>query len=175
MTDKTTKIIEKTVEIASNNSDAIQNKVVGMLDALQNGAVELGSQVVKYTPEVVDAGLWVVRIDGLNSLFWSLICFLFCSVVLYKIIPKAIKHHNDYCSYRNANSYGRTPEEKDEWTRVKSYKDSYDKSVLCWGIVTVATMAIVPAILTLTKVWQWVAVFEPKLYLAKQIIASVVK
>ena len=43
------------------NTDKIQDKVVSMLDALQQGTTTLGDKLVKYTPDVVDAGLWVIR------------------------------------------------------------------------------------------------------------------
>lgn len=50
MTDTITKITTKVIDTAS--SDAVQQKVVSMLDALEQGAVQIGHTAVKYAPDV---------------------------------------------------------------------------------------------------------------------------
>lgn len=149
---ETTKVIEKTIEVASQNSDAIQNKVVSMLDALQNGAVEVGTQVVKYTPDVIDAGLWVIRIEGIQALVFSL-SFLLPLWLLHPFAKRSL-----------AWAQAATKEDDDNFP-------SFLLPIILYGIVI---LFAAQAFYILTNIWSWVAVFEPKLYLAKQIIASVI-
>ena len=52
-----------------------------MLDALQSGVVEIGGKLVKYTPDVVDAGLAVVRIDCASNLIYSALFVLLLLLV----------------------------------------------------------------------------------------------
>ena len=124
-------------------SDAIETKVLSMLDALQNGAVELGGQIVKYTPDVVNAVLDVTVIAGsqniVTGLFW-----LILAIVTARICFKT------------------------DWG--KTYDDITCDQVkkLLFGAV-----AIVSSLVTtyyLLDVWNYVAIISPKLYIAHQII-----
>lgn len=132
------------------NTDKVQDKVVSMLDALQHGVTTVGNSVVKYTPDVVDAGLWVVRIDGIQTLTFSILGLL-AAFILGHASYKFWKYLEKECEL--------------------------DGPVIVFplfgGIITI--IMIIGNTITLLNVWNWVAIFEPKLYLAKQIIDSVVK
>lgn len=125
--------------------DAVQTTVIRMLDALQNGAVEVGHTVVKYTPDVVDAALWITRIDGIQQV----LSFIFLSALSIPFIlaGKKIKKLPSY----DINGY--------------------------WGVPSifyaVAGLLLLSALNVILNVWIWIEIFEPKLYIAKQIVDKV--
>lgn len=77
------------------NTDKIQDKVVSMLDALQQGTTTLGDKLVKYTPDVVDAGLWVIRIDGIQEIAIAIFCLLFFTIGGYWFTKKLLSIFKD--------------------------------------------------------------------------------
>lgn len=131
------------------NTDKIQDKVVSMLDALQQGTTTLGDKLVKYTPDVVDAGLWVIRIDGIQEIAIAIFCLLFFTIGGYWFTKKLLS----------------------------IFKDVLDEGAIVLAIMTggISITFIIISITTLLNIWNWVAIFEPKLYLAKQIIKDTLK
>lgn len=143
--EQTTKTV---VETAKSMPD-VQDKLVSMLDALQQGAVKVGETVVQYSPDVANAALWVVRIDGIQCIVTG----AFYATIGALGVKYTIK------AWRWAT------------------KDASDQPVflvpLVLGVVT--GIAVVAASNIVLNVWNWIAVFEPKLWLAKQIIAAALK
>lgn len=131
--------------------DAVETKIVSMLDALQQGAVTVGHVAVKYAPDVADAVLNIVRIDALGKLIPAIAFFIIClSVFIY--IVKYIRK---------------------VYANKKEDYDFNDKIfIACMCSLPFVTVGIISS-LVLLNIWSWVAVFEPKLALAKQIIDSV--
>jgi len=125
-------------------SDKIETKLVSMLDALQNGVAEVGGKIVKYTPDVVNAAEWVVRIDGAQELVFSIFGLLL-GVFSAKFL---FKHAKIWCD-NNGNPIG------------------YIGGI---GAVVFSTASF----FSIINMWTWIMIFEPKLYIAKQIIESVV-
>lgn len=131
-------------------SDAVQAKVINMLDALQTGAVHIGEQVVKYSPDVADAVLWVIRIDGLQTILSGLVMLIlsfFCIGWAKKLITWAHKYSEE------------------------SSGVSYTGAILGCGILIIPVFIAYDA---LTNIWNYVSVFEPKLYLAKRIVSAAI-
>jgi len=129
-------------------SDKVETKLVSMLDALQNGVAEVGGKIVKYTPDVVNAAEWVVRIDGVQSIVFSvsgMIVMGYASVKIWKFARK-IREEDRYSGWADFNN----------------------ALAVILGIVAALQIRII------LDVWNWVRIFEPKLYIAKQIIESVV-
>lgn len=126
----------------------VETKIVEMLDALQNGAIKIGEGVVKYSPDVADAALWVVRIDALeNIVFWLIFFIMFLLPLVY---IKSIW----------------------AWCVSKEYSSNESSTVLGLIGLVASFIAAIIGFFNLTTIWNWVAVFEPKLYLAKQIISA---
>ena len=124
-------------------SDAIEQKVISMLDALQSGIAEVGGQVVKYTPDVIDATLWVVRIDVISAIFSSLVVFLVTALLSKKF-----------------------------YNELQNTEYDVDKRVFCViGLIGSSISALI-SFLCLADIWNFVALIEPKLYIAKQIIEA---
>lgn len=131
-------------------SDGIEQKVVNMLDALEKGAVHVGDVVVKYSPDVAEATLMVVRIDGVSSIATGVVAGVLC--YLWFVWANKLRKKADEASYADSALFGTA-------------------SVVCFvGSVVAFSVSMI----NLLDVWNWVAVFEPKLYLAKQIIKAAV-
>jgi hypothetical protein len=145
---------KEAVEAAKEVTPSVEGKLIDMLDALQNGAVKVGETVVKYSPDVADAALWVVRIDGIQSLITGLI-FL---IVIFPL----------WSWQKRLWQWG----SKIGW-------DSDDAQMgFAFGSAPLVAGIVISAVVvkkTLLNAWVWIAVFEPKLWLAKQIIDAVVK
>lgn len=142
----TQEVIKEAVKV----TPGIEEKVVGMLDALQNGAVKIGEQVVKYSPDVADAALWVVRIDGVQSIATA-IFFVIAAIVLYVATRRF-------------------------WAWAWRVDKDFDTPAIMVPVVT-GILTIISSILASARifdVWNWIAIFQPKLYLAKQIIKAAI-
>jgi len=124
--------------------DIVEQKVVSMLDALQTGVVEVGHQVVKYAPDVGQAVLGVVQINGINNLAQPLLLSIIMVILLVLNFNKFIL----LC---------RRAEEE-----IVAY--------VFGGILYLLAMCV--AISYTLDIWDWVAIFNPKLALAHKIIQS---
>ncbi len=129
------------------DTNAIQNKVLGMLDSIQNGAVVIGQETVKYAPDIVNATLNVIRINQAQELVFG-ICGLIAVISLHKKI---------------ADCFRRIKEEG----RPELFIIGYGLS--CVYVVGLVNMA------RLINVWNWMGIFQPKLYLAHELIEKVMK
>ena len=103
----------------------------------------------EYAPEVVNAGLMVVRINGIQSLLTGFLGVLWLAAVMAIFFWRWVPHTST-------------------WTNE-------DDRV--FGITMGAAVALVvsvPGLILSTRlaVWNWVAVFEPKLWLAKAVFAK---
>lgn len=151
------------------NTDKIQDKVVSMLDALQQGAATVGDNVVKYTPDVVDATLWVIRIDGANTLITALLGLIISGYIFIKLSRKGYQNMIKYNRYINNN-----PSDPD-YNETQKYRSCDTPAILQITLACLSLAMLIPSVLSLLSVWNWVSIFEPKLYLTKQIIDSVIK
>lgn len=138
--------VDTAKDIAANPD--VQHKVVSMLDALQNGAVIVGNQVVKYTPDVINAALDIVRINGLQQ---ALHCLL--SLVVLITACNISKKQYPIANFNTGN-------------------DSAMFCIVSWFFILISSIII--SIIAF-DVWNWVMIFEPKLYIAKEIIDKVMK
>ncbi len=142
-------IVDKAIDVANN--ETVQNKLVEMLDALQHGAVKVGETVVKYTPDAIDTALWVVRLDGIQALL-SIVFFLLLGIGLIVTTYKL-----------------------KAW--VLRIDEDIESPAILLPIATAgfAISLLVINISRLFNVWLWISIYEPKLWLAKQLVAQVLK
>lgn len=143
-------VIETAKQVASDT--AVQSKLVEMLDSLQHGAIKVGEEVVKYSPDIADTALWVVRIDGAQQIVSGLMALAvaICAAKWLGVLWK--------------------------WGREKA-EDECDGIYYIWPTFATAAM-IIPVVFCAEKllsVWHWIAIFQPKLWLAKQIISATLK
>ena len=132
----------------TESTELLTQKALSIFDSLQTGVAQVGGAVVKYTPDVVEAGLTVVRIDAVQSIVTGLVCLgLFVSCVL---------------KIRECN-------------KIECYWDSCNVPFV--GISSVICLVVSGCIaaVCLLNVWVWAGLFEPKLYIAHKIIEGVMK
>ncbi|WP_020473636.1 hypothetical protein [Zavarzinella formosa] len=141
---------KKAIETVKEMVPSVEEKLVEMLDALQNGAVKVGEQVVKYSPDGADAALWVIRIDGIQTILSALVC-----------VPASWL-------------FARWAKKSFAWMREQDFHDE-PPIVVVGALWTISIGCAFKAIFTFFNAWNWVAIFEPKLWLAKQIIAVAMK
>ena len=143
----TKEISEAAQDVAPN----VEGKLVEMLDALQHGVVKVGETVVQYSPDVADAALWVVRIDGIQYMLMAVSCLIWA--ILAKILGGKL------------------------WAWARRVDPDFDTPAACVPILMWMTgvVAFGISLAELFSIWNWIAIIEPKLWLAKQIISSVLK
>lgn len=138
---------KEVVEQAASAGEVLEQKVITMLDALEKGAVTVGDAAVKYAPDVADAVLGVIRINGLSAVMTALISFvllMFVGCFLWKVHKKWLAVDPEYLK------------------GVTGF--SLLGSIIFFGFASAVLITDV------FNVWNWVAIFEPKLALAKQIV-----
>lgn len=132
-------------------SDKLDASAAKVLDKISEGTeaavTKLGAMADKYGPEVVDSALWVVRVNGLQTLAFAAAGFLL-GAVSFALFARPI------------------------WRWMLKHLDETDGSVL---LPLVAFWCATGALafgnaLTLLNVWHWVAIFEPKLWVAKRLL-----
>ena len=126
-------------------SDVIENKVVSMLDALQNGAVEIGNQLVKYTPDVIQAALGVTMITGIQELVYGVI-WLGLFIYFYR--------------YWSSNKFS-------------GFDAPTIQDAKLGGAGLMSIISIMVVLTQLGNVWNYVAIVNPKLYIAHEIVEKV--
>lgn len=139
------------------NDPTVQGKVIEMLDSLQHGAVHVGDKIVEYSPQVANAALWVVRIDGMQALLNGFIALIGC-LLLFKWTRKGFKWFRD----------GLDDDSDSEETAGKFFVGLAVPVGLFFPFGIVVSN-------NLLNIWVWIQVIEPKLYLAKRIIDAVIK
>lgn len=144
----------------ADNLDASAAKV---LDKLSEGAeavvAKLGTMAEKYGPEVVDSALWVVRVNGIQELVSRLAIGVFFGAVFYVLARKVAAH---------------IAENK---ARVAAKGRAFDVTdcdpfvvVFIGGSAAISGVGAAIALIGMTDVWRWVAIFEPKLWVAKRLL-----
>lgn len=133
----------------------IENKVVSMLDALQNGAIEVGNQVVKYTPDVIEATYGIIKIDNLQHILSAIILGAVC-IIGYNIA---------------ANGFNREA----KWRKEKERDIGWQGVGYFYGCVSIAisTLLFLRILYLIGDIWTWIGIFNPKLYIAHEIIEKV--
>lgn len=150
-TDKAIEVASKAVDKVSNvDTSPLQEKLVSMLDALQEGAIQIGNTAVKYAPDVGEAVLAITRINSLAELVPAILTVI-AACICFKYYMRLWSW-----SKKIAN------EECDGFVYIVP---------VTFTIFYVAVTNF--AVRTLIDVWLWIGVFEPKLYIAKQIVDSV--
>lgn len=131
-------------------TDKIDASVSKAIDKLMSGAETVVSKVTalgeKYGPEVVDAGLTVVRLNGLKDLIVGLV-FLTCAASLVVLAR--------YLFRRSGREKG----------------DARDGCIAVGCVVSVvAAFGIGGAAERLLDIWTYTAIIEPKLWVAKRLL-----
>lgn len=125
----------------------VENKLVDMLDALQNGVIEIGNQTLKYAPDIQQALLAVVRVDALQHLVYGVV-----AAIVVKWSYESIKKG---CELNKQDKY------------------SVDGAGHVIAGVMLGVFSLVSVTFTLLDVWCWAGLFDPKIYLAHKLLDKV--
>lgn len=114
------------------------------MNDLESKAVELLAKfddlATQYTPEVVDAALSVVQVNGISSILFGI------SLIIIVVFADVLR------------------------VKVFSKLNNQDKQVWSFFALVFMTISSIMAFFYLTSVWTWVAIFNPKLALAHQLL-----
>ena len=122
----------------------IEQKAVEILD-------KLDSITTQYAPDVVNSAIKVVQVNGLSRIFYGIIgiigCFI-CVIVAKKLANKCteLKKRDGYNS---------------DW--------EVGVAVSCVVGAVVTIVLAICSIIELCDVWNWIAMFDPKLALANKL------
>ena len=132
--------------------DLIEKASAKAFDIFSAAANVLTDGIKEYGPQVVDAVLWVVRIDAIQSLLIEWLWFVVCLIILVKIIRGWFY-----------NDWNKTLEDRNT--------DSADISGLQFLSVVIGVFCCVGIIVSssyVLDVWKYTAIVKPELYLVKK-------
>lgn len=122
---------------------------------IEDKAVETLSQLEalarQYTPDVIDAAINVTRIDGVAAVVGGMLML----VCVWPVCVAGLRLHKFFSKKQKEDRYS-------DW-------ELGVMSVQICTPMAIALLVIFGAVLVL-DVWNWVAIFEPKLFIAKQIM-----
>lgn len=137
--DKGDKIVTAAADAAGNIFEAAANLVSSGID--------------KYGAQAIDAVLWVVRIDAIQTLVTAYFTIIISGIAIYIV----------------------------NWSKTKLNLFRYWKASEGFVVIpamvvnVIAAIAIVLNIVAVTNVWNYVAIAKPELYLVKKAITIVEK
>lgn len=143
-------------ELETSAAKAI-DKLSGAADQLAAKMAELAQQ---YGPEAIDAGLAVARIEAAQGIVKGFV-FLIVSAVFSFICYKLTK-----IGFNLARIY-KLPE-----TSYSAPDGTWQIAVgICAGVL--ASITGITFVVALSDIWNWVGIFEPKLWIAHRLLDGV--
>lgn len=133
-------------------ADQLTGKLLDIINQVQSG-------IVAHAPDAVNLVLASTQIDCLQSIilsFIGVIVSIICGFIIFKIQKKIDADKKDNKPYH----------ERLTWIEPEAVLPA-----LFAGLS--GSIILVISVITLLDIWNWVGLFNPKLYLAHQIIAKV--
>lgn len=146
-------------KVVDKTSDVIALAADKATDLFTAAAGVLSDATAKYGAQVIDAVLWTVRLDGIQSLLTAFIWTLVGVWILYMIWGKKWNFGTS-----------RDP----EYLRVIN-SDNADAIGMASLISLVPIIILSISISVLADVWKWTQVFKPEIYLVKKTMDIVEK
>lgn len=142
-------------------ADELEKSAAGAIDKLVNAAdaliAKLGILAEKYGPEVVDAGLTVVQLNGVNNLLGAGLVAIGAAIVG----PRSLRLFVT----------GRQLERKWLHPDTPSSAPSGMWQTFVGGIGTAGgIIGAVYSVSVILNIWNWVAIFAPKLWIAHKLL-----
>lgn len=153
-TETTAQVTERVVtKVLDRTGDFVQAAATAATNVFEAASNILTTAVEKYGQSVVDAVLWVVRIDALQVLMTAWIMVLVMFAVGYFIITGFTRRNWD----ERIDRSGMAPP---VFTGIVVY-------------VVISFFIVFSHFPTITNVWLYTAIVKPELYLAKQAVDMV--
>lgn len=136
---------------------ATDEAITKLTTAMETAIKTLGTLGEKYGPEVVDAALSVIRINGAANVFQGLVA-LAVAVVAFKYGRSLLVRGNEI-----SRTY---------WlpSTPSSAPSGTPQQVSGVVLLVASGVGALAAFFTLTNIWHLVAIFEPKLWVAKRLL-----
>jgi hypothetical protein len=133
-------------------TDQLTNKMLEIINQLQQG-------VISHAHDALNLMLSVTRINGIESIAIGIIT-LMLNIIIIKFM---------------LNTYKKVKEYNNSITNPSEKKDHDDYIPLYAGCALILFFSIPACVCLLLDIWNYIAIFEPKLYLAHQIIEKVIQ
>lgn|ERR1043166_1341375 len=132
-------------------NDVFTQKVVEILGQLQSAVGNVAALAGKAAPQVVEYALKVKVYEGISSLVEGLLALLFAIIVLTTMYRKrkAVIEAFDYAN------------------------DNPPVIIATIVFAVLSGIALITGVITVCDTWNWVAVFDPKIALAHDIVQRV--
>ena len=153
---KETTMAQVADKVVDKTSDVIALAADKATDLFTAAAGVLSDATAKYGAQVIDAVLWTVRLDGIQSLLSGFLWMIFALWCLYMIWGKkwnfGTRANPDYCRVTESN----------------------DGDVLGFSLLgtIIPALILMFSIIHVSDVWKWTQVFKPEVYLVKKISES---
>lgn len=132
----------------------LQTKLVEVITQLQ-------SIVKDNAADAVNFGLGAIRIDAIGNIVIGLVCVV-SSIIGAIVIKKLIARVHKMMEGKSKHSFG---------GEFSDYPEYVISIIIISVILAIASICAICAVL---GTWNWVAIFQPKLWLAHQILAKAV-
>lgn len=148
-------------------SNAADQAIEKLTTAIEAGIKGIGTMAEKYGPEVIDSALWVVRLNGLQWLILG-------AILAAAGVTLLVLSWREWRAMRPAiEKYEAYEKARDEWLNGKGARpDGVQRpdegKAGIPGMIGVGLCAT--SIIFLGSIWNWVAIFEPKLWVAKKLL-----
>lgn len=160
-------------------SGELETSAAAALDKLSSAAdalaAKLGTLAEKYGPEVVDAGLAVVQLGGIQNVAIGLCASVVAAVAALKTVRKVREHLSEddaWKTWRADYDHYLHTERTDRPAKPRNAKVRNGDAAFGWfmggGLVTACSTAA--AAVHLLNLWNWVAIFAPKLWIAHRLL-----
>lgn len=120
----------------------LEQKTVEILD-------KLDALATQYAPEVVDSAIGIMQVSGASKIILGLLGLCFVCAIAFSVC-KGVK----YCAKKQ--------EENREW-------EAGAPIIITLGVIF-SVGILIASLTALLNVWNWVAMFDPKLALAQRIM-----
>jgi hypothetical protein len=154
----------------------LEDKTVEIMDKAMIGAEKLTEKMaelaVQYGPDVVNAAVEVARIEAASGLIRPFFLFAFSAPISVYAIKKMIGLDAKIAKFKEVKNSHRYPllEGDQHAEKVLGYPNP-SGSMLFYSVVLGLSIGFATVNgYALTHIWNWVGIFEPKLWIAHRIL-----
>lgn len=157
----------------------VQEKIVDWMNGLEGVVTDNSDAIAQATGNAVELGLWVIRINALQDVITGIV-LLILTYMCYRVLHYSIKiigkvdYVNSFSNEVSISEYEQLNRDplitKKEGTKQLD-ADGYFMIAVGSGASGGATLVI--SLAKLCSVWTWVALIDPKLFIAKRVTESI--
>lgn len=150
----------------------LEDKAVEVIDKSMIGVERLTEKMAElaaqYGPDVVDAGMQVVRLNAIQSQLVNVVFGVPATIAAIVYIRKAIKlwqqsHAWDACYFGSLHN-------RKETSSIMGYDDPEGAAWAASIVGGISSVISIASIYCFLNIWNWVGIVEPKLWIAHRIL-----